>query len=394
VSNKPLSTRRSVVIATLGFFQILAWGSSFYLLSVLALPIAEDTGWPTTIVIGGVSLAMLIAGFASPRVGKIIQVQGGRPVMAFSAVTFAAGLAIMGLAPVLPVYLAAWVLIGFGMATGLYDPAFATLGRIYGQAARPMITTVTLFGGFASTVCWPVTALLLESFGWRWACLAYAAAHLFLALPAYLLLLPARAPGLVAADYTDGVKSALPANKEATALWVVGIILTTSGAMLALVSMHLLALLQTRGLELAAAVAFGALVGPSQVAARVVELTFGRFYHPLWTMLVGVSLVTIGVLLLWMEVPVIAAALITYGAGNGIISITRGSVPLVLFGSDRFAITMGRLALPSLLAMAAAPTIGTLLIEKGGASLTFLVLTSASALNVALAIVLIVGFRR
>ena len=208
VSNKPLSTRRSVIIVTLGLFQILAWGSSFYLLSVLALPIAEDTGWPTTTVIGGVSLAMLIAGFASPRVGKIIQVRGGRLVMAFSAVTFAAGLAIMGLAPVLPVYLAAWVLIGFGMASGLYDPAFATLGRIYGQAARPMITTVTLFGGFASTVCWPVTALLLESFGWRWACLAYAAAHLFLALPAYLLLLPARAPGLVAADDTDGVKSA------------------------------------------------------------------------------------------------------------------------------------------------------------------------------------------
>ena len=394
MSDTPPSPRRSVIIVTLGLFQILAWGSSFYLLSVLALPIADDTGWPTSGIIGGVSLAMLVAGFTSPRIGKIIQARGGRPVLAFSAVMFAAGLALMGVAPVLPVYLAAWVLIGFGMASGLYDPAFATLGRIYGQAARPMITTLTLFGGFASTVCWPVTALLLENFGWRLACLAYASAHLCLALPAYLLLLPAKPPAFVRLAEGGAVTSGLPADKEVTALWVLGVILTTSGAMLALVAIHLLTLLQAHGRELAAAVALGALVGPSQVAARVVELTFGRFYHPLWTMLAGVSLVTIGIFLLWMDLPVIAAALITYGAGNGIISITRGSVPLVLFGANRFAVIMGRLALPSLLAMAAAPTIGTLLIENGGAALTFIVLTLMSALNVALTLILIIGFRR
>ena len=158
--------------------------------------------------------------------------------------------------------------------------------------------------------------------------------------------------------------------------------------------MHLLTLLQARGLELAAAVALGALIGPSQVAARVVELTFGRFYHPLWTMLAAVSLVAVGIFLLWVDYPIIAAALIVYGAGNGIMSITRGSVPLVLFGSSRFPILMGRLALPSLLAMAAAPTIGAVLIDAGGAPLTFAVLLLLSAVNVVLTAILVMWFRR
>ncbi len=395
MSNTAPSPRRGVVVITLGIFQILAWGSSFYLLSVLALPISADTGWSSSSIIGGLSLAMLIAGLVSPAIGKVIQARGGRPVLAFSALSMAAGLLLMGLAPALPVYLIAWLLIGLGMASGLYDPAFATLGRQYGKAARPMITTVTLFGGFASTICWPVTALLLETLGWRWACFTYAAAHLCLALPAYLLLLPKNPPAFVEPVTGDEpVSRAVSADKNIAAFWILGVIFTSSGATLALVSMHLLTLLQARGLELAAAVALGALIGPSQVAARVVELTFGRFYHPLWTMLAAVSLVAVGIFLLWVDYPIIAAALIVYGAGNGIMSITRGSVPLVLFGSSRFPILMGRLALPSLLAMAAAPTIGALLIDAGGAPLTFATLLLLSALNVVLAAILVMWFRR
>jgi len=387
----PTQFRRGVIVTTLGSLQILAWGSSFYLLTVLAGPIASDTGWNSAGVIGGISLALLVGGIVSPWIGRAIQALGGRPVLAASSVLFAAGLAAMGLAPNLPTYLAAWGIVGLAMGAGLYDPAFATLGRQFGREARNMITGVTLFGGFASTVCWPVTALLLENFGWRLACYAYASAHLVVALPAYLFLLPKRPPAISkSVDNAAGVKSELPHDRKAVALFLVGAILTIGAATLSMVSTHLLTLLQSRGFELAVAVGLGALVGPSQVAARVIEIMFGRHYHPIWTMLAGVLLVAVGIFLLWINFPVIAVALVAYGAGNGIASIVRGTVPLFLFGSGSYAVLMGRLGLPILLAMAAAPTLGAVFIEVGGAKLAFGVLVVMSTLNVAL--VLALGF--
>ena len=162
----------SVIITTLGVGQIFAWGSSYYLLAVLAKPIADDTGWPMAWIIGGVSLGLLAAGLVSPRVGGLIGRRGGRPVLAAGSVVIAAGLALLAVAQSLPLYIVAWLVLGVGMGAGLYDPAFATLGRLYGAGARSAITTLTLFGGFASTVCWPLSAALVEHLGWRGACLA------------------------------------------------------------------------------------------------------------------------------------------------------------------------------------------------------------------------------
>lgn len=156
------SARRWPVISALGVVQILTWGSSFYLLSVLAAPMSKDTGWPLGWIIGGLSLGLLVAGLVSPRVGAFIGEHGGRPVLAFAAIALALGLTGLALAPNVAAYLAAWLLAGLGVGTGLDDPAFATLGRLYGAEARPAITTLTLWGGFASTVCWPLSAFLVE----------------------------------------------------------------------------------------------------------------------------------------------------------------------------------------------------------------------------------------
>lgn len=382
---------RLVVITTLGLLQILAWGSSFYLLGVLAPAIAKDTGWPLAGVVGGLSIAFLIAGLVSPRVGRAIQKHGGRPVLAISSVVLAAGLALLAAAPAFPVYVAAWLVIGLGMGAGLYDPAFATLGRHYGPGARTMITAVTLFGGFASTVCWPLSAALLDHVGWRNTCWAYVALHVFIGLPAYLLLLPRAPPETVAATGpSNGVAIAeLPRERHLGALVLLGGSLTIGAAMLSLVSMHLLTLLQERGYDMAAAVALGAIVGPSQVAARVGELAVGRRYHPVWTMLAGAVLVALGMLLLLLGWKITALALIAYGAGNGISSIVRGTVPLVLFGPSRYAVLMGRLGLPILLAMAVAPTVGAFLLQIGGASLTFKALFFAAIVNVSVVLALI-----
>ena len=194
---------RRRVVAALGIVQILAWGSSYYLLAVLAGPIARDTGWPYAWVIGGVSLGLLVAGLAAVRVGRTIDSRGGRPVLAAAALLLAGGLALLAAAPGIPLYLAAWLVLGLGMGAGLYDAAFSTLGRLYGAQARGAITALTLWGGFASTVCWPLSAFLVESVGWRGACLAYAGLHLVLTLPLCLFALPREAPRPASAPAAD-----------------------------------------------------------------------------------------------------------------------------------------------------------------------------------------------
>jgi MFS family permease len=187
----PVQSRpRFVVIACMGIGQILAWGSSYYLLAVLAGPVAQDTGWPSEWVIASLSLGLLISGLGSPRVGHFIERYGGRPVLAASAVLLASGLLIQAVAPTLPVFILAWVLVGLGMSAGLYDPAFSTLGRLYGEHARSAITQLTLFGGFASTVCWPLSAYFVEHLGWRGACLAYAGINIAVVLPLYVFGVP------------------------------------------------------------------------------------------------------------------------------------------------------------------------------------------------------------
>ena len=181
---------RAIVISTLGVTQILAWGSSYYLLAVLARPIALATGWSFAWIVAGLSLGLVCAGMVSPRVGDAVQRRGGRPVLALSAILLSAGLLALGLAPSLLWYLAAWVVLGAGMGAGLYDAAFATLGRLYGENSRTAIGALTLFGGLASTCCWPLSAALVSHWGWRDACFTYAAIHVLIVLPLYLWLLP------------------------------------------------------------------------------------------------------------------------------------------------------------------------------------------------------------
>src|SRR5450759_2209873 len=170
---------RRLVITALGIAQILAWGTSFYFPAVFAEPIVRDTGWSLGYVIGGTSIGLLVAGLISPQVGRVIDRHGGQPVLLASSLFYSAGLIGVGLAPALPVYLLAWALIGIGMGTGLYDSVFAALGRLYGSGARGPITNLTLFGGFASTICWPLSAFMIDHVGWRIACFVYAGLHLF-----------------------------------------------------------------------------------------------------------------------------------------------------------------------------------------------------------------------
>ncbi len=376
-----------LIVPALGVTQILAWGSSYYLPAVLAQPISVDTGWPLTWVVGGLSLGLLVSGLAAPFVGRLIHRHGGRPVLAASAVLLAAGLLGLAAAPNLVLFLAAWLIVGLGMSAGLYDAAFSTLGRIYGQKARQHITTLTLFGGFASTACWPLSAYFVSELGWRGACVAYAAIHLVLTLSIYILALPKQPPAL------DDLKSAAGQPhvvvRARTVFLVMAATITLSAMISTVISVHLLTILQARDIALAAAVALGALVGPSQVGARFIEMLIARYHHPIWTKVVSVLLVAAGLGLLWTHAPVVTLALIFYGAGIGLESIARATVPLSIFGARDYAPIMGRLAMPSLIAQAAAPTIGALLIQAFDIDTALAVVLVAALVNVALGVALL-----
>ena len=358
-------SRHWPVISALGVVKILAWGSSFYLPAVLAGPIADSTGWPLAWVVGGLALGLLVAALASPHVGAAIHRRGGRPVLALAALLLAAGLTTLAVAPVLPVYLAGWLILGAGMGCGLYDPAFATLGRLYGAEARPAITTLTLWGGFASTVCWPLSAFLVAHVGWRGTCLAYAGLHLAVTLPLVLLLVP-KPPALPAATDDRKASTGPLSSREQRAFLLFTGVLILGGAIMSLVSVHLITLLQARGVALTSAVSYGALIGPAQVGARIVEISFKGRYHPLWTLTAAFALVAFGLSLLAVGLPGVGIWLVLYGGGNGIYSIARGTVPLALFGSVRYPLVVGRLARPGLVAQALAPPAGAFVLTHAG----------------------------
>ncbi|MER9254103.1 MFS transporter [Mesorhizobium sp. M0598] len=382
---------RGAIITALGLTQIMAWGSSYYLPAVIAPAVSSDTGWPLAWVVGGLSLGLLTAGLISPRVGSSIERHGGRNVLAFSARCIGLGQIGLALAPNLAAYIAAWLVIGLGMGAGLYDAAFATLGRHYGHGARSAITMLTLFGGLASTICWPISALLLGEVGWRGTCLVYAAFQLVIALPLYLVILPreppqpAVGPGL---PVGPGLKEATPAregNPDPSIMIVLAATLTLAAVISSTLSVHLLTILQGSGMALAAAVGLGVLVGPSQVAARAIEMMMARYHHPIFTKFASVTFVAIGVSTLWAGMPIIPLALGFYGAGIGLESIARGTLPLALFGSNGYARLMGRLAMPSLIAQAAAPSAGALLLERFGPHGTLAALSGLALANVILA---------
>ena len=378
---------RRVVITALGITQILAWGTSFYFPAVFAEPIVRDTGWSLGWVVAGTSIGLLVAGLISPQVGRIIDVHGGRPVLFASSLFYAAGLIGAGLAPTLPIYLMAWALIGVGMGTGLYDAVFAALGRLYGSEARGPITNLTLFGGFASTICWPLSAYMIDHVGWRSACFIYAAIHLCVALPLQMSVVRRASAPVASKNATgDDVRPAAPSriDNETLIFGLLVVILSILAGIGSIVIVNFMIFLQARGVDYAVAVGLGTLFGPAQVGARVVERLFGNRYHPIWTMIASCTLMAVGLLMLLGSFPVLLLIILVYGAGYGISWIGRGTLPLALFGPLRFPRLMGKLAFPSLIVQALAPSAGALLIEASGADATIGLLTVLALINVVL----------
>jgi hypothetical protein len=354
-------------VAVLGATEIITWGILFYP-PVLTVPlIAAAHGWSISFAMAGFSIALFVGGLVVPRVGAAIDRYGGHVVMAAGSLIAAIGLVALVHAAHPVVYLAVWMLLGVAMAAQLYDAAFATLGRIFGAAARPPITTLTLAGGFASTVGWPAARLLLDNVGWQGTYLAYAAV-LALVAPVHFFLLPRLRADTERPATTGTEQQPRPRSPARGATFV---LVAAAFAAYAFVpsglSAHLLAIFGRAGIEPGTVVMIGALFGPSQVFARLCEFIFARNLHPLIMVRGAVTLLLCAfaqLAVFGISLSSAAAFAVMFGMANGLFTIARGTVPLALFGAAGYGLLIGRLAGPFLLMQSVAPLALAFVIER------------------------------
>ena len=368
------STRLTSLVAALGIAQIVSWGTLYYSIAVLGESMCADLGISSTSLFGAFTLGLLASGAASPIVGRLIDASGGRLVLSSGSILGAIALATLASANGIVSLVAGWVLAGLAMAACLYDPAFATLHRTTGVAYRRAVTALTLFGGFASTVFWPASQWLLERLGWREALGIFAVLHLVLCLPLHLFFVPVSGEdsfSAVAAQRDEGAADQLARRLRVpprAAFLLLAAALSLASFLSATLSAHLITLLKSGGMAVRDAVIVASLVGPMQVAGRIVEFSFGRRLSAVQVGAIAFVLMLAAMACLplvrssWLLA--ISFAML-YGWSNGVMTIVRGTVPAALFGRAGYGALLGKLALPSFVAKAVAPVAFTAALAAG-----------------------------
>lgn len=343
----------------LGLSQLVCWGISYYQVAIFGPRIATETGWPGSVVFGGFSLALVTMGIVSPAVGRAVDRRGGRVVMTAGSCLIAAGCALMAAATGPELYFAAWLVLGIAMRMSLYDAAFASLVRIGGAAARAPISQITLLGGLASSALWPIGEALANAFGWRAALLCYAGLALA-TVPLHLGIPAARhdEPGDGAGRAAERPPLARTTAEQRLAALLFALVTALGGVLNAAISAHVIALLTGLGLAAAAAVWASTLRGVGQSLARLGEILSGSRLDPLALGVLATGIVPLGLLAAVLGGGSVAAGIafaFLYGAGWGLVTITRGTQPLVLFDRAGYGAISGRLVAPSFYLSALAP---------------------------------------
>ncbi|HZM33984.1 MAG TPA: MFS transporter [Burkholderiales bacterium] len=349
------------LVVALGSAQVLSWGSTYYLPAILAEPQARELGVGTPWIFGALSVALAVAALLGPLAGRWIDLTGGRSVLATSSLVFAGGLSLLGAADSLALIFAAWLVIGAGMAMGLYEAAFSTLAAHLGASARSSITGITLIAGFASTLCWPLTAFLEVELGWRQTCFTWAAIHLAVGWPINRFAIPGRPKPRPAST------AAQPASAKGfdPRMLLLAFVFAAAWFISTSLAAHLPRLLQMAGLSVVAAIAVGGLVGPAQVAARMLEFALLRRFHPLVSARIASLAHPLGAAaLLALGSPVAAVFALLHGAGNGIMTIASGTLPLALFGASGYGFRQGMIMAPARFCQALAPLAFAFLLER------------------------------
>ena len=362
----------SAVVA-LGITQITAWGTSYYCLGVLAAPISQDTGWSRGFVFLGFTVALLTMGLVSSAVGRAIDRHGGRAVMTLGTVFVSAGLFALAHVHGQAAYLAVWAFLGLGMRLCLYDAAFAALVQVAPSRGRKAISYLTLFGAFASSVFWVVGHTLNAQVGWRQTLVLFALINLVVCLPLHWLGLARRetaeagGPTGAAAAEVDGPP--LEGRARSVAIALFALIMSLNGFVFGVISVQLVPLLEAAGLATAAAVWVASMKGVAQFGGRVVEISFARNLRAITVARIAVGVLPPSLLLLLAgtgSLPLIVAFTLLMGASQGVITIVRGAVPLVLFGAKGYGAVLGVIATPILIVNAASPTVFAWIVDRWG----------------------------
>lgn len=386
-------TRR--IVWALGVSQLICWGISYYLIGVFGKLMAADLGWSQPLVYGGFSAALVVMGISSPVVGRTIDRWGGRPVMVAGSVATIAGCLGLGVAHDVATYYASWLCLGLAMRMTLYDAAFASLARLGGMAAKRPISQITLLGGLASTAFWPIGALLAEHFGWRGAVIAYAG-FAALTVPLHLAIPSGRAAAVETAKPAQGPIQEPERPNRLLAGCLYGAMIMLLSFLNSGLSAHVIPMLIGIGVATATAVWVASLRGIAQSCARLIEIVFGARVQPLDLSAFASSLLPLSYVCAMFGGQFIAAAVtfsLLYGAGNGLLTIARGTLPLVLFDQRTYGAFVGGLLVPSFFMAAVAPVIYAFVIEQWGnmAALQMSVAVAVAVLGAAL--ILRVRFR-
>lgn len=356
------------LIPSLGLTQIVGWGSMFYAYGVLMQPMQIELQASKPVIVGAYSLALLISGLLSTLAGSIIDRVGGRLLMGAGTVLAALMLALLSTVHSVAGLYLIWAGIGVAMSATLYQPAFAVITQIFEGGFRRAITMLTLFGGFASTVSWPLTQWLLEHYGWRETWMIYAVANLAICLPIHALL--PRAASIKAKIKDRAAKSiGLATVLREPSFYLLTAAVTLNALVFSAMSLHLISILHDRGMSAYYAAGIGALIGPMQVLGRILEATFGKNATTRQIGLIAISLLPVALILLfapaeWLLIYGLFAAM--YGIGNGVMTIVRGTLPAELYGREAYGAISGAMATPVTIAFAVGPFVASLLYAAGG----------------------------
>ncbi len=353
--------RVNFITFLIGFSQIYAWATTYYLPATLIKIVPLETGQSSLAIIGGFSWALLVGGLCAPKIGAWIEFEGGRRPLAVGSLLMGFGLIVLSQAHGLFIWYMGWTLIGLGMALGLFNAAFAMIGRLLGQSAKKIIIRVTLISGFA-TLFWPITTYLIQSFGWRATVIMYAIPHIIIWAPLFFFSIPGWVPEHPASE--DSTQLVIP-EKIKLSFYLLTIYAVLRSIVGTTISVDILTLFAGIGLSISAAALSASLIGPAQIVGRIIEMYLGRNFDPLkssifWTAVLPVSIF----ILLLVGRSSASVFAIAYGMSNGVLTITMGILPMILFGSKGYATLLGKIALPVLIAQAATPILLDPLIEK------------------------------
>jgi MFS family permease len=383
----------TAAILALGITQIVAWGTTLYALGVLGKPIAADTGWSQSLVFGGLTVGLLVSSAISAHVGRLMDRRGSQLVMSVGSVLMAIGLVLLAFVRDPYTYLAAWAFLGVSMRLCLYDAAFAALVQVTPSRGRRAISYLTLFGGFASSVFWPIGHTLNSAYGWRTTLLIFAVINLVVCLPLHWL-------GLARRETAEQAEVANTAHAAATApagpvlegaarrlaMVMFSVIVAASAVVFGALAVHLVPLLEATGLAAATAVFIASLKGVAQVGGRIWDLTLARKWHPIDVGRVSIAFMPASFAVLMLGGTSATTAflfVLLFGISNGLVTIMRGAVPLALFGPKGYGEVLGILATPYLLLAAVSPLAFAILVEQFGAKTGEAVLLGAGVFSFA-----------